>query len=84
MHVIAKRYLCSVQSDYYDGLSDGSKRSFKLQGGYLNKGAIRKLESHKYFEDAVRLRKYDDNAKIRGKKTEDISFFHPFIKKSYI
>ena len=84
MHVIAKRYLCSVQSDYYDGLSDGSKRSFKLQGGYLNKDAIRNLESHKYFEDAVRLRKYDDNAKIRGKKTEAISFFHPFIKKSYI
>ena len=84
MHVIAKRYLCSVQSDYYDGLSDGSKRSFKLQGGYLNKDAIRKLESHKYFEDAVRLRNYDDKAKIKGKKTEAISFFHPFIKKSYI
>ena len=84
MHVIAKRYLCSVQSDYYDNLSDGSKRSFKLQGGYLNKDTIRKLESHKYFEDAVRLRNYDDKAKIKGKKTEAISFFHPFIKKSYI
>ncbi len=33
LHVAAKRYLCTVDPAYYDGLSPASKQSLALQGG---------------------------------------------------
>merc|ERR1712054_742485 len=33
LHVPAKRYLCAVDQQYWDGLSDASKRSLEVQGG---------------------------------------------------
>ena len=36
LHVPAKRYLCTTDASYYDGLSEASKRSFQVQGGTLS------------------------------------------------
>ena len=36
LHVPAKRYLCAVDPEYWEGLSDVSKRSLKVQGGPLS------------------------------------------------
>ena len=32
-HVEAKRYLCAVEPEYFDGLSDASVKTLELQGG---------------------------------------------------
>lgn len=61
-HVWAKRYL-ACDEDYFNLLSEASKRSLKLQGGPLNKEERSHYEKADYFEDALCLRRWDDLAK---------------------
>ena len=64
LHVAAKRYLCAVDPAYYDALSDASKKSLALQGGPMSPEEVREFETNPHFADAVRLRRWDDAAKI--------------------
>jgi putative nucleotidyltransferase with HDIG domain len=63
LHVLAKRYLCSTQLHYYEQLSQGSKLSFDLQGGLMTMQEQQQFESNPWFQDALLLRKCDDEAK---------------------
>jgi predicted HD phosphohydrolase len=65
-HVAAKRYLCAVDSTYHDELSDASKKSLMFQGGPMNKAEVDKFESDGLCGDMVRLRRWDDGAKVVG------------------
>lgn len=75
LHVDAKRYLCQANPDYFERLSDDSKRSLALQGGvfsaeqaaaFLNQGGAR---------DAVMLRQWDDLAKQADLHTPSLAHF---------
>ena len=66
LHVDAKRYLCAVESAYLDALSPASKQSLALQGGPMSPEEIRKFEANPYHLEAVRLRRWDDEAKVPG------------------
>ena len=63
LHVPAKRYLCAVDPDYYDGLSAGSRKTLELQGEAFDEDAAKRFLAQPYAEDAVRLRRWDDRAK---------------------
>ena len=63
LHVEAKRYLCAVESDYFDGLSPSSVRSLAVQGGPMSTAECRAFESTPYFADAVALRRFDERGK---------------------
>jgi putative nucleotidyltransferase with HDIG domain len=65
-HVAAKRYLCAVDSTYHDALSDASKKSLMFQGGPMDKNEVEAFESDELCRDMVRLRRWDDGAKIVG------------------
>lgn len=69
LHVAAKRYRCTTDSEYYDSLSDASKKSFVLQGGLMSEVEIKEFESSPYCQDAIRLRNWDDEAKDPNAKT---------------
>jgi len=62
-HVLAKRYLCSIDNDYYNSLSEASRASFYLQGGKMGKSQMRNFENNSHFKDSLLLRKADDNSK---------------------
>jgi gamma-butyrobetaine dioxygenase len=64
LHVAAKRYLCAVDPAYLTGLSRASRASLMLQGGPMNAEERADFEGNPYFQDAVRLRRWDDLAKI--------------------
>jgi phosphonate degradation associated HDIG domain protein len=64
LHVAAKRYLCATEPVYLDGLSPASKLSLKLQGGPMDQDEIARFEANPFAVDAVRLRRWDDEAKI--------------------
>jgi [1-hydroxy-2-(trimethylamino)ethyl]phosphonate dioxygenase len=64
LHVAAKRYLCAIEPTYLDGLSGASKQSLALQGGPMSLEEITRFEAHPHADDAVRLRRWDDEAKI--------------------
>jgi gamma-butyrobetaine dioxygenase len=66
LHVAAKRYLCAVEPAYLTGLSPASRRSLALQGGPFDAAGVRAFEAEPYFRDAVRLRRWDDEAKVSG------------------
>lgn len=66
LHVDAKRYLCRVDRNYLENLSPASLQSLQLQGGPFDAECARKFESNPFFRDAVKLRRWDDQAKTPG------------------
>jgi predicted HD phosphohydrolase len=73
LHVEAKKYL-SRDKKYFDSLSEASKISLKLQGGAMSDLEVKKFEKNKNYENAIKLRRFDEGAKqknIKIKKIED-------------
>ena len=81
LHVAAKRYLCAVDAEYQRQLSAASIQSLALQGGPMSEAEVREFEAMPYVRDAVRLRRWDDQAKVIGWKTEDLTQYEPLLEK---
>jgi phosphonate degradation associated HDIG domain protein len=75
LHVDAKRYLCAVDSDYYDRLSTDSKRSLELQGGIFSEDEAEAFARKPYAAQAVSLRRWDDLAKDPAAVTPEFEYF---------
>ncbi|MGA1288444.1 MAG: phosphonate degradation HD-domain oxygenase [Rubrivivax sp.] len=75
LHVDAKRYLCATRAEYHDALSEDSKRSLKLQGGVFDAAQAQAFIAQPGAPDAVRLRLWDDQAKVAGLPTPALSHF---------
>lgn len=75
LHVVAKRYLCMARPEYRDALSTASRLSLELQGGPLTAEQARAFLRQPYARDAVRLRLWDDQAKVPGRSTPRIGYF---------
>ena len=80
LHVEAKRYLCAVHPDYLTTLSQASIHSLAVQGGPMGAEEIAIFESRPFSSEAVRLRQYDDQAKIVGMKSPDLAHFLSLIR----
>ncbi len=65
-HVLAKRYLCSVDREYAESLSLGSTRSWIRQGGALDLDARREMERQPWLVEVLALRRWDEEAKQPG------------------
>ena len=77
-HVKAKKYLAR-DNKYYQGLSDASKVSLKLQGGIFNDKDAKEFEKNKFFNNSIKLRKFDDNAKKVGLKIKSINEYRSLL-----
>ncbi|WP_439814275.1 HD domain-containing protein [Zavarzinia sp. CC-PAN008] len=75
LHVAAKRYLCAVEPHYYDALSEASVHSLSLQGGPMGSAEIAAFELNPHHADAVRVRRWDDAAKVPGHVTPPFSHY---------
>lgn len=80
LHVAAKRYLCSVEPEYLNVLSEPSIISLGLQGGPMTLEEIHMFEQNPFYRDAVQLRRFDDLAKIADLKVKDLSFYVPLLE----
>jgi phosphonate degradation associated HDIG domain protein len=74
-HVDAKRYLCAVRPGYEDALSADSKRSLKLQGGVFSSAQAAEFIARPGSAEAVRLREWDDLAKVEDLATPPLAHF---------
>ena len=81
IHVKAKKYLARNQK-YYQILSQASKVSLHLQGGVMDKEEAEEFEKEKFFDDAIKLRKFDEAAKKIGFKIKDIIEYKELLKAS--
>ena len=79
LHVAAKRYLCAVEPAYATRLSPDSVRSLALQGGPMSTEEIRDFEAKEYWRDAVKLRRYDEGAKVPGLDVPQFASYAPRI-----
>ncbi len=75
LHVDAKRALCALEPDYYEALSEDSKRSLTLQGGIFTREQLRDFLAKPHAEDAMRVRRWDDAAKVAGAPTPPIGHY---------
>ena len=80
-HVPAKRYLCATREDYYNGLSEASRHSLKLQGGVMNADEVKLFERHQYLDDILRVRVWDDLAKCPETVTPEFSHYIPLLNR---
>ena len=75
LHVAAKRYLCTVEPDYFGKLAPDSVRSLKLQGGMMSADEVAGFRANPWHAEAVRLRRYDEAAKDPRATTPDFDHY---------
>lgn len=80
LHVAAKRYLCATDPTYLTKLSPASVLSLKLQGGPMSPQEVAEFEGHAFCREAVRLRRWDDMAKVEGAQVPGLSHYLGMIE----
>ena len=62
-HVRAKRYLTFKYPDYYNSLSEASRKTLEFQGGVMKADEAEAFEKDALFETSIQMRKWDELAK---------------------
>jgi len=84
MHVEAKRYLCATDPAYLSLLSPASLVSLQLQGGAFNTAEARAFEQRPFAREAVRLRRWDDLAKVPGMRVPGLEHYRAMIEAAQL
>lgn len=80
MHADAKRYLCAIEPGYHATLSPASQHTLTLQGGPMSPDEVARHGAHPWLGDALRLRRWDDQAKVVGKMTGPLETWEPLLR----
>lgn len=83
MHADAKRYLCATEPGYHATLSPISQHTLTLQGGPMGADEAARLSGHPWFADALRLRRWDDEAKVVGKETRPLAQWESLLRSYF-
>ncbi len=75
LHVDAKRCLCAIDEGYFGRLSPDSVRSLALQGGVFGREEADAFLGKPFAQDALRLRRWDDQAKVANRTTPDLDHY---------
>jgi phosphonate degradation associated HDIG domain protein len=84
LHVQAKRYLCATDENYLQQLSPASILSLELQGGPMASEEVRDFEENPFFRSAMRVRRWDDEAKTPGLETPPLEHYVPFLERAIL
>ena len=80
LHVAAKRFLCATDAEYHSLLSEPSVVSLQLQGGPMTPEEAEEFRQNPFCSDAVRLRRWDDTAKVVDLQTPSLEHYVPHIE----
>ena len=78
-HVAAKRYLTYHYSEYYNQLSEASKKTLGFQGGVMTAEEAFAFEEDDLFDQYVAMRRWDDLAKKIEEPLPDLSHYKQMI-----
>lgn len=78
-HVAAKRYLTQKDPEYYDQLSEASKRTLEFQGGMMTIEETVLFEKDPLFNEIIMMRRWDEHAKIEHKSIPDLQKYRSLI-----
>jgi gamma-butyrobetaine dioxygenase len=82
LHVAAKRYLAATEPGYFELLSPASVQSLQLQGGLMSREESARFAAQPFADDAIRLRRWDDEGKIVGMATPGLDHFWRYVSGS--
>jgi phosphonate degradation associated HDIG domain protein len=80
LHVAAKRYLVATDPSYLDGLSEASVQSLLVQGGPMSPDEVAKFGRLRRADDACRLRRWDDGAKIPNRLVPPLAHYRELLE----
>ncbi|MDB6083351.1 MAG: phosphonate degradation operons associated domain protein [Gammaproteobacteria bacterium] len=80
LHVPAKRYLCATNAQYFAKLSPASVATLKLQGGPMSAAQVARFEAERCHEEAIKLRRWDDQGKVAGLVIPGLEDYRPLIE----
>lgn len=81
LHVEAKRYLCQAEPGYFETLSPASVHSLEQQGGVYSDVQAKAFLHLPHAQDAIRLRRYDDGAKVPGKLVPPLEAYTDLLRQ---
>ncbi len=81
-HVQAKRYLTFQYPEYFDKLSEASKKTLEYQGGKMNESEARTFETDPLFETSLKMRTWDELAKEEFVPVPDLNIYHDMAMRS--
>jgi predicted HD phosphohydrolase len=79
-HVAAKRYLVARRPDYAKRLSEASRGTLAHQGGPMSAEACALLEADRDFQAILRVRSWDEAAKVPGLSTPPFAAYLPRLR----
>jgi phosphonate degradation associated HDIG domain protein len=80
-HVPAKRYLCATDPGYFARLSPASVLTLQLQGGPMSAAEVAAFRALPNLDEMVRVRIWDDEAKVAGRKTPAFDHYAPLLQR---
>ncbi len=78
-HVQAKRYLTYYYPEYYEKLSDASKKTLAFQGGVMTLQEAMDFEADPLFDLHIRLRRWDEEAKLEKQPLAPLSKYRDMM-----
>lgn len=78
-HVQAKRYLTFRYPEYYEHLSEASKKTLEFQGGVMSETEAKAFENDPLFEWHIRLRRWDERAKEKQQALPPLDKYRQMI-----
>ena len=80
LHVAAKRYLCATEPGYTETLSPASVYTLGVQGGPMKGAELADFTASPYAAAAVRVRRWDDQAKDPQVRAPEFGHFRPVLE----
>jgi predicted HD phosphohydrolase len=71
---------CATDPRYFTRLPPGSVRSLALQGGPFTSEEVAEFRALPFAEDAIRIRRWDEAAKVPGVQTPDLEHYRATLQ----
>jgi len=81
LHVAAKRFLCATDPAYFARLSRASAHTLSLRGGPMSQDEVAAFRRNPFHAQAVRVRLWDEEGKVAGRKTPDFAHYAPLLER---
>ena len=80
-HVEAKRYLTYKYPEYYEQLSDASRKTLEYQGGMMSREEAEAFEQYPLFDLIIKMRRWDEEAKVENMPAPDLEHYKAMMIK---
>jgi gamma-butyrobetaine dioxygenase len=81
LHVDAKKFLVAQGPEYLEKLSEASLITQRIQGGAFTEAEFQEFLNLPFASEAIQLRRWDDEGKIRGATKVSVEHCRPVIER---